>query len=601
MSLQFWYPFTTDGRNQGLYNAGLSSSVALNNNGKLGKCLELTNYLDLNVPNSIYNVYSLTDTEISYSLWFKIDKTYLNTLISNTDFSSKTQMFNRIIGLDIGTTSSGVGLALCTVSGLTSSTVLDTVLIYAYLRNGSQSKSTPTVTINLDQWYHCAITYDINNNLRFYLDGILMSDQETIRATLNSGVTSRKVYLNTNKTIKTNADAANIHLVFLKEYFNDVRIYDHALSAKEVEEIAKGLVLHYKLDDTSNPNILRSNYRSHNSTAYLAYQLNLSENLTANTTYTMQLWDVDIAHSGKTAAQLGLGIYWGGGNVHLKSFLGTNYFTNGHADYLCFQITPTTAQSQHANASNAWLNIYNSPSDKSGTRSFSIGRWKLEKGTTATPIGVFDNTVYDSSGYSNNGIISGTLTAAAGSPRYGCATVFPTVSDYFDFPHLVDSTAMTNEFTFSCWLYRDYTDATQRYLYYGLCTIYLYTDFKPRISWQHASADLSTNSGNTWAPSVAAIPAQTWTHLVFTFKDGILYCYINGTKYGPSDRSANGQFIRGTRGSPNASIGYSWIGRISDIRTYATALTEAQVKELYNTSMSIDSNGNVYARELVEL
>lgn len=30
---------------------------------------------------------------------------------------------------------------------------------------------------------------------------------------------------------------------------NDFRIYDHCLSAKEIEEIAKGLILHYKLDD----------------------------------------------------------------------------------------------------------------------------------------------------------------------------------------------------------------------------------------------------------------------------------------------------------------------------------------------------------------
>ena len=37
---------------------------------------------------------------------------------------------------------------------------------------------------------------------------------------------------------------------------NDFRIYDHALSAKEVEEIAKGLVLHYKLDEP-NPNLLK--------------------------------------------------------------------------------------------------------------------------------------------------------------------------------------------------------------------------------------------------------------------------------------------------------------------------------------------------------
>ena len=43
------------------------------------------------------------------------------------------------------------------------------------------------------------------------------------------------------------------------------------------------------------------------------------------------------------------------------------------------------------------------------------------------------------------------------------------------------------------------------------------------------------------------------------------------------------------------------IGSLSDLRIYGVALTDDQIKELYNTSMSVDSNGNVYARELVEL
>ena len=45
---------------------------------------------------------------------------------------------------------------------------------------------------------------------------------------------------------------------------NDVRIYDHALSAKEVKELSKGLVLHYNFEDCVNSNLFinSGNYTS---------------------------------------------------------------------------------------------------------------------------------------------------------------------------------------------------------------------------------------------------------------------------------------------------------------------------------------------------
>jgi hypothetical protein len=56
-------------------------------------------------------------------------------------------------------------------------------------------------------------------------------------------------------------------------------------------------------------NLLLNIPKSSSATAYLAYTLNLSENLIVGERYTLQLWGVTIAHSGKTAAQLTPAIY----------------------------------------------------------------------------------------------------------------------------------------------------------------------------------------------------------------------------------------------------------------------------------------------------
>ena len=118
---------------------------------------------------------------------------------------------------------------------------------------------------------------------------------------------------------------------------------------------------------------------------YLAYQLNLTENLIVGERYTLQLWGVTIAHSGKTAAQLNPAVYWGGGYISLCGWAGQ--CSNGGATYLKATFTPTysTSNTNQVNtANNAWIEIYNTPSHADGTKNMIITKWKLEFGDKAT-------------------------------------------------------------------------------------------------------------------------------------------------------------------------------------------------------------------------
>ena len=135
---------------------------------------------------------------------------------------------------------------------------------------------------------------------------------------------------------------------------------------------------------TQNLNLAKTTPKSISKTSYCAYQLNLTENLVANQTYTLQLWNVDVSHSAKTEAQTGVWIYWGGGSVQLFSWAGPTYFKNGHADYLVKTFTVTSSQASGSGATNLWLNVYNSVGYVEGTLSMSIEKWKLEKGSIPT-------------------------------------------------------------------------------------------------------------------------------------------------------------------------------------------------------------------------
>ena len=453
-----------------------------------------------------------------------------------------------------------------------------------------------STTIELNKWYHIAGTFG-NGEVKLYLNGALIS---TIAYTAEmtyqyaSDLTLGKMsysYTNTSNYFSFNGQ------------LNDVRIYDHCLSQKEIEEISKGLVLHYKLDE-SNSNLLYTMPKSFSAAGYNAYQFTMTENLVADQTYTLQLWDVDVYHSAKTTAQTGVWVYWGGGSVHLFNWTGPTYFTqegtnNYHADYLVKTFTVTSAQASGSGAANSWLNIYNSVGYVEGTLNMHIGAWKLEKGSTATSWedSIDNNIVYDSSGYNHNGEIINTLLTNNNTPRYKSCMHISATNQKIHISNLITS-GFGNSYSFAWWGKRNSNSP----MFWGFSDGIRLNGMYLGNLWN--TGDGSSNPlyqiGTT--TQVTGPNVNVWHHYVMTGNGSKCYVYLDGELWAEAKtyKAISGTSIY-INGWDSGTSYCSDNTDISDFRIYATALTDDQIKELYNTSATIDNNGNIYARELVEI
>ena len=215
-----------------------------------------------------------------------------------------------------------------------------------------------------------------------------------------------------------------------------------------------------------------------------------------------------------------------------------------------------------------------------GTKNWSLSA--SEAGTT--------NIVYDSSGYSNNGYITGTININSGGPKYSS---FSQLSAAATISHSRCLDNSNQEWTCVAWV-KPTTAGSYQNLNNFNENNRLYHGTYPLL-YLNSGANDYYNYGNM------ALPANEWSHIAFVFKNsiGTKLIYINGENH----TNMNGPNKTSTPvGIPDTVIiGSSYEGGLCDYREYATALTPEQIKELYNTSMSIDDKGNIYVRELVEL
>ena len=212
MSLQVWLPLNGNINNQGLYElpAPVFNQFTYGD-GKIGKSAK--NRIGWHLENEVLG------NEWSVMTWLHVADAFApssHNLIfcKNISTSTDCQIYFSITS---GAKSLNIGV------------------------NGPASTLQYTYTFATNTWYHVGATYD-GNTVSLYLNGERVASKVVTTAYPKDRLNMQIGGRSQNVDGTTTFDVCDYD-------FNDFRLYNHCLSKKEVKEIAKGLILHYKLDN----------------------------------------------------------------------------------------------------------------------------------------------------------------------------------------------------------------------------------------------------------------------------------------------------------------------------------------------------------------
>lgn len=602
MSLQVWLPLNGDLHNQGLKNYNLNmfrGTEVYDNNGKIGKCFYANGVNTIKILNIIPDFYNYS----SYSLcaWFYIEAQ--NTTHSGSAIISAGNWNNQLLNLAISDWSTDH---------------------YTRLRiSGANWNTTYNYNFQINTWYHAVVSSD-GNKTYAYINGQLIGN--TAAGFLPTSIEGNDMCI---------GGATYYAGMQFFGKINDVRIYDHCLSPKEVEEISKGLILHYKLDDPciDKENLVPVSYWQGSKTTSLTANTTSygiinypSMSVKVNTTY---FWSIElrVISGGENLTNIAIdtnctgGSYSGNDSAHTvistKNPNLTELKTGKWQTAYCI----TTVKSDATNPQ-----IFHCIYGASSTATTLIVEWRnlmLIESSTVTPFRTWHTSIiYDSSGYNNNGTkwnydSAGEITIINEAPRYAIST------------YINSSDNTTNTASGTQYIYGNCELTTPQYL---TCAFWCKpvagyggnvgqgqfsltnneignnagSDYQAGpMNHRDSIVDINNAAGNTHKTVSIGFVANEWHHFAIVYDGRYARVYKDGTQTSTADMGST-MALGSMKG---AVIGFSKAGGVwrsnksyfSDFRLYATALTATQIKELYDTSVSIDSFGNIHAREVVEI
>lgn len=476
--------------------------------------------------------------------------------------------------------------------------------IYCYsVHNNAANKITNNASSSpaggyYDQWAHFCLTSD-GATITKYMNGIKIN---TLPYNGTGAITGTFVFSNSNIIHK-----------------QDIRIYDHCLSPKEVKEISKGLFLHYKLGGNDG-------YFGGRNLAIGTLTAEINSHWKTNgwtpsfTTYSKEerIYKL-VATNGWVVARYILDSSYAKKNITLSfkakkvskettatedsrifysNATGTNPYLTDHFDIAnkadtWFDLSITVKLNDDHQIG---IGVRCSPENKILKTTWLIKDIKIEesdKPTAWTPApednpALYDTTLYDTSGYLSTAIPSGTIGYSSDSPRYDGSYIFSDTSHF----KLTQPLVSPSQFTCSFWV-----KPTSLGGYAIITSNYNNPSSGFWIAVNCEGSGLWFYNGGYARSNKGLLSANTWYHCCLTFKNGVFTWYQNGENAGSTDLSSKSKTlsIASTIGIGNNYTGTQWNtkfnGSISDFRMYATALSASDVKELYNAPISITNTG----------
>lgn len=606
MSLLIWLPLQGDFTNNGLINSLYRSTPVSGNSwsddSKIGgQTLKLTKLQQLLPTSSPLS----GAKQLSVCYWVKVNTTWTKDWLDGFRWISTNGSSTATGRQEFYTNCTKVG-------------------IWYGGGNNSNKNFTPGV------WTHIAFTIDYDaGQSKFYRNGTLI-------ATKNDVTTTH--YCQGDCYIGDNGVDINQQ---------DVRVYNHILTAVEIKTIAQGLAIHYKLDqgginwnllvDTNAPSLEKvkgggNRYiENQNHTDYTSTIVEIDDPPVPGIRYGQQL-----SHTGSNGFH---SVVWYSGatvsaingmthtmSCYAKRLSGTNLkivFEYGDGQYTNVERPMIEDNEWHQYS---WTFVPNStyatsnvtriyPGGLHGNGEVLICGWKFERSDYATPwapshselkdmLVNFDvSRVVDNSGYGNHGIQNGGAQQGGTSPRNNHAyTINNSKTSY------IEKTGLNiAHFPLTASIWFKSTNTSPQGSYHQ--PFMLATDDGKSIGiYVHNNkqfrAGVTANGSSHWGDvtNTNALDGK-WHFCTVTYDGTTLKKYFDGELKESIAVENTGEASRLTKlyigSTPSNQYGCTQ-AQLSDFRLYSTVLLDNEIKMLYNVSASIRKDDSILTNEFSE-